>query len=144
MINSRESIYAALFALLSNVATFNTASRRWKPWTEVATVDQPAIFQVQRKEESQTTTGQPTIWKLHVDVVIYVNTGGDLNVIASSLINPLLDAVAGLFDPNPTTFGKQTLGGLAHYARVSGPIETDEGVLGDQAFAVIPIEILAL
>jgi len=144
MINSRETIYAALFGLLSASASFNTASRRWRPWGEVAVADQPALFQVQRKEESQTTTGQPTIWKLHVDVVIYVNTGGDMSVVAASIINPLIDAVTGLFDPNPTTFGKQTLGGLVQYARVSAAVETDEGVLGDQAYAVIPIEILAI
>jgi hypothetical protein len=145
MIHTRESIYAALFSRVSTAALFKTIGRRYKPFTEIAPADQPALFQVQRKEESQTQTGQPTIWKFHVDLVIYVNSGNEMDTVVSSLMNPILDAVTGLFDPDASTnFGKQTLGGLVHYARVSGPIETDEGVLDRPAYAIIPIEILPL
>ena len=139
---NRETIHQALFDKVAAVATFKTTSRRWKSFNEVPAADQPAFFQVQGKQESQTTTGQPTVWKFHVDLVIYVNSGGDHSVIPASVINPIVDAITALFDPNPPTFNKQTLGGLVHYARVSGAIETDEGVLGEQGYAVIPIEIL--
>jgi len=42
--------------------------------------------------------------------------------------------------------GLQDLGlaNLVRHARIEGRIETDEGVLGDQAVAVIPVEILCL
>ena len=36
----------------------------------------------------------------------------------------------------------QTLGGLAAHAWTAGKIETDEGVLGGQAVAIVPVEIL--
>ena len=36
---------------------------------------------------------------------------------------------------------KQTLGGLVAHAWIDGVIETDEGVLGDQAVAIIPVVI---
>ena len=39
--------------------------------------------------------------------------------------------------------GKQTLGGLVHDCRIAGDIETDEGRLGDQAVAIIPIEMMS-
>jgi hypothetical protein len=35
-----------------------------------------------------------------------------------------------------------TLGGLVNYCRIEGDIETDEGLLGEQAVAIIPVSIL--
>jgi hypothetical protein len=140
-VNSRESIYAALFALVSAVATFKTTSRRLKAWTEIDPADQPAFFQVQKSEGALTQTGQPTRWKMECELVFYVNTGGDESVAPSSIFNPIVDAVVALFDPKVPT-QTQTLGGLVHYARINGSIQTDEGILGSQAFVMIPIEIM--
>jgi len=141
MNHPRETIYAALFALVSAAAGFKTTSRRYKPWSEYSADQQPVLSQVQRWETPVQKTGVPASWKLDVDLVVYVNSTGNSDTIASSLLNPILDAVTSLFDPvggvNP-----QTLGGLVHVARISGKIETDEGVLGDQAFAIIPVEII--
>ena len=102
---------------------------------------QPALFQVQRKETPVQLTGMPAAWKLELDLVIYVNTTGNADSVPATIMNPILDAVTSLFDAT-TPLGKQTLGGLVHIAKISGAIETDEGVLGDQAFALIPIEII--
>jgi len=47
--------------------------------------------------------------------------------------------------PLPAT-GIQNLGlpTMVQHAYIQGKVETDEGVLGDQAVAVIPIEILCI
>lgn len=150
MISTREQIYSALFTLVSTLYAadqslmFKTSSRRYKPFSEVPAIQQPSIFQVQRTEQPNQTTGLPAGWKMEVDLVIYANSGGDADVVVSTILNPILDAVTALFDTTAQPgSNKQTLGGLVHYARISGAIETDEGVLGDQAFAIIPIEMLA-
>jgi hypothetical protein len=141
MNSTREEIYSALFNLVSTAAGFVTIGRRYKPWSEIPPEQQPAMFQVQRTESPVQLTGMPAAWRLDLDLVIYVHTTGNPDIIASTIMNPILDAVTSLFDAS-TPLGKQTLGGLVHMAKVSGAIETDEGVLGDQAFALIPIEII--
>lgn len=138
---NRETIYAALFSLVGGASAFKTKSRRLRAWADVPPDDQPAFFQVQRVETPQTVTGQPTRWLLEIDLAIYVNVGNDPHTAASQFLNPILDTITGLFIPNGAS-NVQTLGGLVHYARLSGQVQTDEGVLGAQAVAVIPIEIL--
>lgn len=139
MNNTREAIYAALYGLVS-AAGFKTTSRRYKPWTEYPPEQQPVLCQVQRRETPTQATQMPAAWKLDVDLVIYVNSTGNPDTVSSTLMNPILDAVTSLFDAS-VPGNKQTLGGLVHIAKISGAIETDEGVLGEQAFAIIPIEI---
>lgn len=141
MNSTRETIYAALFAIVSTAAGFKTIGRRYKPWTEIPPEQQPAMFQVQRSETPIQLTGMPAAWKLELDLVVYVNTTGNPDSVPSTILNPILDAITTLFDAS-TPSGKQTLGGIVHIVKVSGTIETDEGILGDQAFALIPIEII--
>jgi hypothetical protein len=58
-------------------------------------------------------------------------------------MNPLLDALtAALAPPNPVE-NVQTLGGLVAHCWIEGGIQTDEGVLGGQSVAIVPIRILA-
>ena len=65
---------------------------------------------------------------------------GDVDVL-----NPLLDAVEAALAPAATT-GVQDLGlpAMVQHAAIAGKIDTDEGTLGDQAVAIIPVEILCL
>lgn len=139
MIN-REQIYSALFARLRSIPGFVTTSRRLRHWDDVAAVDQPALFQTQKPEQPEQQPGMPTKWTLAADVYIYVNTGGDES--PSSIINPLIDAVEAALAPDPIT-NRCTLGGLVAHAWIDGEVQNDEGVLGDQAVAIIPIRILA-
>jgi len=134
----REPIYAALFALLAASGGYVTTSRRLLHWNDVSKEQQPALFQAQRNELAKTDTGKPTVWTLNVDVYVYVRTDG--GAPPGPILNPLLDAIEAALAPAGSNV--QTLGGLVHYARIDGAIETDEGTLGDQAVAIIPISIL--
>jgi hypothetical protein len=136
---NRELIYSSLLGVLSAATGVNTVSRRLKHWADVAPADQPALFMVQKSEMAQVTTGQPTRWSLRVDIYVYVRSSGDLP--PATYLNPILDAVASVLNPDAVSNGPQTLGGLVTYARIEGTIETDEGVLGDQAVAIIPVKI---
>jgi len=138
----REPIYAALFALVSSVAGVKVASRRLKAFADIGSGDQPALFMEQKSELCTVVTKMPAVWTLSVYLLIYINTGGnDANVIPSSVINPIIDAITAQLVP-PLQFGDQTLGGLVHRCRIDGMIELVEGVQGDQAFAIIPVQVL--
>jgi hypothetical protein len=140
----REDIYAALFALLKSLTVggqpaFNTASRRLVHWNDVATADQPALFQAQIVETATSTNSIPTLWEFRVDLYLYAHTDGTDKDTPSSILNPLIDAVVEVLKPQSF---EQTLGGLVTRCRIDGPTQTDEGVLGNQAVCIIPVVIV--
>lgn len=138
---TRESIYSALFALVSSATGVVYSSRRVKAFSDIGSGDQPALFMEQKSEQCVVSTKMPAKWTLHVDLLIYVNTGGnDPNVIPSSVLNPIIDAVMNKLIP-PPALGEQTLGGLVARCRLDGTVEIVEGVQGDQAFCLIPVVI---
>lgn len=141
---NREAIAIALFNLAKTAPGLKTTSRRLKHWSDVPAEEQPALFQAQGKELVDTSLqkmGGPNSHKLQFDLYFYVKSK-DPAIPPSSLLNPLLDAFEAAITPTPGT--NQTLGGLAQHAFISGSIETDEGTLGDQAMAIVPVEVLAL
>lgn len=138
MIN-REAIFTALFTKLSASGVYVTKSRRLKHWNDVPKDAQPALFMAQGNQTAQTVRGQPTRWTLNVDVYVYARTDGGAD--PGPIINQLLDAIEAALAPNAIE-NTQTLGGLCEWCRIEGAIETDEGTLGDQAVAIVPISIL--
>ena len=137
---SRETIYAALFALVAGAAPFVTTSRRFRLITEMQPSELPALFQQQSGEETQQTRGIPPKYLMRVDIVIY-SFNPDTKGAATPQLNALIDAVETALRPNPAT-GLQTLGGLVSHCFINGKAEIFEGELGNRAAAVIPIEIL--
>lgn len=138
MIN-REQIYSALFEKLAAADGFVTAERGLVHWNDCPAEMQPALYMVQKSETALPRSDAPTEWKLNVQAFIYARSDGDTS--ASVKMNSLLDAICARLATGPIT-SRLTLGELVHYARISGQIETDEGALGGQSVAIIPIEIL--
>ena len=141
----REPIYAALFDLAAGAAGFVTAERRLRHWSDVAPAEQPALFMTQKSEvASVKMLGAPTVWTLLVEFYLYAHSS-DPYLSPATVLNPLVDAVEATLAPAATT-GLQDLGlpSMVQHAMISGKIETEEGVLGDQAIAIIPVEILCL
>ena len=142
---AREPIYAALFARVASAAPFVTAARRLRHWSDVAPAEQPALFMRQKEEEAAgSERGTPTVWKLAVELYVYAHTS-DPYVAPAAVLNPLVDAVEAALAPLAAT-GIQDLGlpDMVKHASIAGKIETTEGVLRDQAVAIIPVEILCL
>ena len=142
---AREPIYAALFALAAGAANFVTAARRLRHWSELTPAEQPALFMLQKEEvASVTTLGSPTVWTLAVEFYIYAHAS-DPYLAPATILNPLVDGVEAALAPLAAT-GVQDLGlpAMVQHARIAGKIETAEGVLRDQAVAIIPVEILCL
>jgi hypothetical protein len=140
---NREPIYAALFATVATAVNFVTASRRLRHWGDVGPAEQPALFQAQKSETAKRTRGLPPRWTLEVDLYIYAQAPDELTAPAT-VLNPLLDAVDAALAPGgaDVATGTQTLGGLVSHCWIAGKIQTDEGVLGGQAVAIVPIEIM--
>jgi hypothetical protein len=144
MIN-REPIYAALFGVLETAADFSVVDRRLRHWSDVSPAEQPALFMAQKTElASVKALGTSTVWALAVDLYVYAHSS-DPYLAPATVLNPLLDAVEAALAPSAAT-GIQDLGlpAMVQHAYISGKIETDEGVLGDQAVAIVPVEILCV
>lgn len=139
---TREEIGQALFDIVQTLPGVVTASRRLKHWADVPTEQRPAVFMAQGAQAPQQQTGQPTAWRLSYALHIYVSTSGEQTPAA--VLNPILDAIESALKPDQLT-GRGPRLGLAgvEWARIDGPIETSEGVLGDTEVAVVPITVLA-
>ena len=142
---TREPIYAALFARVATAAKFVTAARRLRHWSDMTPAEQPALFMRQKTEVAAVPAlGAPTLWTLNVELYVYAHAS-DPYVAPATVLNPLVDAVDEALAPVAAT-GVQDLGlpELVRHAYIAGKVETNEGVLRDQAIAIIPVEILCL
>jgi len=90
----------------------------------------------------QRITRQPAKLMMSVKVYLYAHSQTAAGRAPASVLNDLVDAVFAAMAPNAPGLETQTLGGLVEWARIEGSIETDEGLLGDQAVAIVPITIL--
>lgn len=148
---NREAIYQALFSRLQALPNFNTTSRRWVIWDDVSSAEQPALYLPHGNEQVIQERGRPVQWKLQPTIWIYARTDHDPTSAPGATLSQLIQAVEAALErqpneqggfANPDSFGT-TLGGLCSHCWIAGPIVTDEGVLGGQAVAQIPLEILA-
>jgi hypothetical protein len=141
----REAIYSALWAVGSGAWSFASANRRLRHWSDVAPIEQPALSMSEKGGHAAVKAlGAPIVWTLYADFYIYVHSS-DPYVAPATILNPLLDALERALAPAPAT-GIQNLGlpGIVSHAYIAGKIETDEGVLGDQAIAIVPVEIVCV
>lgn len=137
---TREPIMAALFAKLSAINGVVLSSRILRHYNELRPADQPALFLSPRSQSVAQKRGLPPVWTIDVSVYVYVKRSGN-DVVPDTQMNTILDAIEAALNPAGGV-EVQTLGGLCDHAWIEGAIETDEGVLGDQAIAIIPIRIL--
>jgi hypothetical protein len=139
---NREDIYSALFERLKAAYPWQTASRVLAHWSDVSPAQQPALFMTQVGERAVTETRQPARWFLEVKIYLYANAKSQGNDVPATVLNAMLDAVTTAMKPDHAAVDTQTLGDLVSYARIEGDLTTDEGLLGEQAVAIIPIMIL--
>lgn len=140
---TREQVFTALFNLVSTSASFATASRRLKLWTDLGSGDKPAIFVAERGDNYVRHGGDamPAIVTYEADIFIYTDAGKDQGIVPATALNNLLDAVDAALAPNWT--GRQTLGGLVSHCWIEGKIMKDPGDLDGDGLAIIPVKILA-
>lgn len=143
---TREQIWSALFALIQTQATvsggpFVTVERKLRHWNDVGDGEQPYIAQIQEDEEHERKRGLPRKMTLHGKFYVY-GKAVDRNSSPGAVLNPLMDAIEAALAPDDPDRETCTLGGLVYSCWISGKVETDEGLLGDQAVAIVPITIM--
>lgn len=141
----REAIYGALWMLGSRAGNFASANRRLRHWSDVSPAEQPALFMSEKGGRAAVKAlGAPIVWTLSASFYIYVHSN-DPYAAPATVLNPLLDALERALAPPPGN-GLQNLGLplMVQHAYIAGKIETDEGVLGDQAIGIVPVEILCI
>jgi len=134
---NREAIFSALAKRIEAIPGIETFSRQLKHWSDVPISSQPALYMAQGNQTvSLEGRGMPPKRSLPVKLYLYSQNDDP------ALQNDLLDAIENALEPDrnhgETTL---TLGGLASHCRIEGEIETDEGLLGSQAVAIIPVSI---
>ncbi len=139
----REPIYQALFDRINEIDGISTCSRILQHWDDVSPNMQPALFLAQDSQAAEQVTGYPTKYVLGAKLWVYTHRDTNGQVPATQ-INNILDAVDGALAPDPMTLNKQTLGGLVEHCWISGSIDTDEGLLGNQDVAIVPISMLVV
>lgn len=140
---NREAIYSALFDLLKKMDGINEFSRILAHWDDVSPSMQPALYMTVVSQNAEQVTGFPTKYTLDAKVWIYTHrdTSG---VVPSVAINQILDELDAVLKPPAGPSFKQTLGGLVEHCWINGEIVTDEGTLGNQAVATVPIRMLVV
>jgi hypothetical protein len=108
-------------------------------------LQQPALFLTQINELSEKRPGQLAKWTLNTLVWVYAMAPDDTTPSAPAL-NTLLGLIRNALGPDRSGPGRaqfrQTLGGLVFDVWIEGNITTDQGFLGQQAVAKIPIRII--
>lgn len=132
----RETYYGALAAKLKAVPGVKTFSRRLEHVNDVPPGQQPAVYLAQTGQVPTYQPGRTIIWELSADIYVYVRD--PKNKEPGVIMNPLMDSITSVFAPDNQMVNACTLGGLCHKVEM-GQIATDEGTMGEQAIAIIPI-----
>ena len=142
MFTPRETIMAALFALLQGAAGFNHFGRRVLQTIDVP--DQPALFVRKHTEEylPRKALGIPAITVLDIDIFIYWRPDDISPDVAPETVgNTLIDAVEAVLQPLPGQKA-QTLGGLVQHVWIEGKVLQQNGDIYKQAVVIIPVKIM--
>lgn len=157
MISTRETVYQALFDLLSSTPGFVSYFRKIVPVANISSGQQPALMMRQVTEQRQVKQfGAPPKYILTVEIILLIQSPTvAIDSTPAASINPLIDAVETQLTADPPLLsidGKTLLGkdgilnlGLDNVERVwiEGLIEIFEAVEGsnDQSVVVIPVHI---
>ena len=135
----REPIFAALAKRLASIPGIATFDRRHKHWKDVPASAQPALFMLAAGQTVERRGHGLSALTLRVQLYLYSRNNDD--TCQNDLLDAIDDALAPI-DGDPDYGAECTLGGLASSCRIEGEIETDEGLLGDQAVAIVPIVVV--
>lgn len=138
---NREGIFAAFFAKLAGLPGVVTASRSWRPPSEVPANEQPAVFLLQGSQHATAERGKPTKWTFAGDIVVYAHALERGGILASTQLNTLVDAIESAVFAQGAD-GLRSLGGLVHDIRIEGECTINAGEVDGQARAILPFVIV--
>jgi hypothetical protein len=131
-------------------AGFVSMGRKLKPPPDLGVAEQPAFFLVEGQEEHKPRPrGVPTQLLMHGFIIFYFQAPvvdediGQETVLAATQMNQMLLAIDSALEPDNPIAGVFTLGGTVSHCWIEGKTTKNPGTFGPQAFAMIPIHILA-
>ena len=133
-----SAILTAAFAQATTGAGWVTTSTKLLHWADVPASQRPALFQTMGNPELDTAGDGAAGLILPLNSYIYVTHTVPAGPAAQ--LADRIDALRTAFAP-PIGSQWQTLGGLVHRATITGTIQTDEGTLGTDAVAIVPVRI---
>ena len=148
---SRRALFDALFAQIAGTQDPSTgawsngwqlASQTMVLWKDVSAEQMPAFFLAYAGEKMEPLRPGAPVTKnlLEMHAWVYV-THMETNS-AMDMLGDAIDVIQAAIRP-AVGQERQTLGGLVYSVTARGEVHTDEGALGDQAMAMIPITIVA-
>lgn len=138
MITDHEAIQAELFARLQQIPGVVTTSRILSHWADVPAEHQPALYLTYVSyTPSYQGRGIPPRWDGLCNVTVYAQRDPVTGTCPQLL--PLVESVINAFAPSGISNTCALAGAID--VRIESPIVTDEGLLGNQALAVIPLTI---
>lgn len=149
---TREAVFSALFARLQTIGSaFTTYSRRMLDYSVIPPSLMPILILWEQPEETvwPNRGTKKDYWEAFIFIVFKNSSRPSQNdpttaTAGATIINPLLDAVRTVLEPDDPTEGELTLDGLVQWVRVDGRtlIETGDTESDGIGGAVIPIRIL--
>ena len=139
----RETVYKALFNLLSTISTnypnvVTTFSRTPQVYASVGAELMPYVFIEQRGENPKREgRGMPYNWEFDVAIGIYTFSADPDDIPPVTLLNPILDAVEATLNPSPPQQAL-TLDGLVYEVRLIGNGMEAAGAVANNAWAYVP------
>jgi hypothetical protein len=145
MVPNRETVYQALFNLISQSAQFTTVTRVPQIWANITPAQCPYLWQDQAGEnQMESARGMPYKWEFDVLFGLYTYSGDPQTIAPVTLLNPILDAIETQISPNQTTGQGNTLNGLVYEVRLLGKEKGEAGALVNNAWAAVPAVIRVL
>jgi len=141
---SREAVFSALFAAVSNAYDWGLASRRMKLWSEVPASLRPALFQLESGPETYQWSTLATPRRTFEAKLFLYFDARDPTRPGASAINEALDAIDAALAPSKldTSRGRQTLGGVVYDCRIVGVPVRDTGDLDGDGLAVVSVRLV--
>lgn len=147
MTPSRESVYAALYAVLQTVPGLMGSARKWIPWSQISPGQQPFLILREFGETYEWKLGgpAPATKLLIANVIVYVRVDTpSADQWGATVINNFLDQIEATLMPNVELGRAQTLGGLVRWCRVQGRQSVYEGDNQQQSISVLEVHCLAM
>jgi hypothetical protein len=141
---SREAVFSALFATVSNAYDWGLASRRMKLWSEVPATLRPALFQLESGPETYQWSTLATPRRTFEAKLFLYFDARDPSRPGASAINEALDAIDAALAPSKldTSRGRQTLGGVVYDCKIVGVPVRDTGDLDGDGLAVVSVRLV--
>jgi hypothetical protein len=147
----REAIFVALQERLTSLCpSIQFVTRQALNYEQAGTFRQPSLEILSHSQTPKERRGMPPVWTLATQLVVFVRSstvatptdGTTSDTALNAIVTEIEAALETQPGEDPDTYGT-TLGGLVSHCWISGSVDFVQGVSGGQAWALIPVEILA-